>query len=57
MNDYRVTVTWTDGERTTHWVDAPNERLAILAVGTTLTCGPDMLRSLVQDIVAVIETN
>lgn len=56
MNNYRVYLTWSDGDHTVKWVDAKNERHACFLIG--LEAGQaGMPAEVIVDISAVLETN
>lgn len=56
MNNWRVYLTWSDGERTVKWVDAKSAPHACFLIG--LEAGQaGMPAEVIVDVVAVLETN
>lgn len=56
MNNYRVYLTWADGDTTVKWVDASSEAHACFLIG--LQAGvAGMPEGIIVKITAVLETN
>lgn len=56
MNEYRVYMTWSDGEISVRWMDAKNESHACFLVGHEVA-EADVPSKVIVDVTAVLETN
>lgn len=56
MNNYRVYMTWSDGDITTEWVDASSAEHACFLVGEKFGRTPMATHNIIK-VTAVLETN
>lgn len=56
MNNYRVYVTWADGDVSTYWTDAYSASHACFLIGLTVG-GQGIPEEVFRNVEAVIETN
>lgn len=56
MNNYRVYLTWSDGEISVRWVDAKNASHACFRVGHEVA-ETGVPSKVIVDVAAVLETN